>query len=112
MAFGNLSVNRDAKPVEGLELRQAMRTRQFWLLGGMYFVFLFCTVIVFVHIIIHAIGIGLSPAEAANVLAAYGIVCIVTVNVMGFSGDKFGNRPTFAAQLFAAGNSFLLASGS
>jgi MFS family permease len=30
------------------------------------------------------------------VLAVYGIVCIITVNLMGFSGDRFGNRPTFA----------------
>jgi MFS family permease len=51
---------------------------------------------VIVHIVIHGISLGLSPADAANVLAIYGIVGIVSVNLMGFSGDKFGNRPTFA----------------
>jgi MFS family permease len=92
------SVRERAMPVAvGLSMNKALRTRQFWLLCGMYFVFLFCFVMVLVHIVIHAIGLGISPANAANIIAIYGVVSIVSVNIMGMCGDRFGNRPTFAA---------------
>ncbi len=96
LPYGASMTEQDTRITWGLSLREALRTRQFWLICGMYFAFLFCTVMVLVHIIIHAIGLGTTPINAANIVAVYGIVSIISVNVMGMSGDKFGNKPTFA----------------
>jgi MFS family permease len=93
--------------VRGLFLHEALRTRQFWLICGMYFVFLFCTLVVIVHVVIHAIDLGIAPASAANILAIYGVVSIASVNIMGMSGDRFGNRPTFAISFLLMAISFI-----
>jgi len=91
------SVAEQSVPVGwGLSLHEALRSRQFWIICGIYFAFLFCFVTVVVHIVIHAIGLGITPASAANVLAICGAVSIASVNIMGIAGDRFGNRPTSA----------------
>jgi MFS family permease len=96
LPYGASMTEQDTHITWGLSLREALRTRQFWLICGMYFAFLFCTVMVLVHIVIHAIGLGATPINAANVVAIYGVVSIISVNLMGMSGDRFGNKPTFA----------------
>jgi MFS family permease len=102
------SVAEQTTPIaRGLFLHEALRTRQFWLICGMYFVFLFCMIMVMVHVVIHAIDLGIAPASAANILAIYGVVSIASVNIMGMSGDRFGNRPTFAISFLLMAISFI-----
>ncbi len=96
LPYGASSMEQHASDVWGLSLSKAIRTRQLWLICGMYFAFCFCGLVVLVHIVIHGIDMGLTPASAANILAIYGITCIASVNIMGMSGDKFGNRRTLA----------------
>jgi predicted MFS family arabinose efflux permease len=96
-----------AHKVKGLSLGEAARTRQFWLICGMYFVFLWGVVIVLIHIVIHAIGLGVSPANSANILALIGGLSIIGMNVMGMAGDRFGNRPAFTASFLLTAISFL-----
>jgi MFS family permease len=96
LPYGASSMEQHASDVWGLSLYKAIRTRQLWLICGMYFAFCFCGLVVLVHIVIHGIDMGLTPASAANILAIYGITCIASVNIMGMSGDKFGNRRTLA----------------
>ncbi len=93
---GASSSGQHAPPIWGQTLKEALRTRQFWFISGMYFVFLFCTILFLVHIVIHAIDLGTTPANAANILAIYGVVGIASVNLMGTAGDRFGNRLTSA----------------
>jgi len=80
---------------QGFSLQQALHTRQFWLLCGMYFILLACLLTVSVHIVIHATGMGISAANAANILAIIGAVSIAGMNVMGMACDKFGNESAF-----------------
>jgi MFS family permease len=94
--YGAFLAGQDAPNTRGLSLHEALRTRNFWLISGMYFAFLFCVMLALVHIVIHAIDLGTTPASAANIVAIYGVVGIASVNVMGMSGDRFGNRLTFA----------------
>jgi MFS family permease len=94
--YGAFLAGQDAPSTRGLSMHEALRTRNFWLISGMYFAFLFCVMLVLVHIVIHAIDLGTTPASAANIIAIYGVVGIASVNVMGMSGDRFGNRLTFA----------------
>jgi MFS family permease len=97
LPYGASSMEQHASDVWGMSLSAALHTRQLWLLCGMYFAFCFCFLAVMVHIVIHGIGLGLTPANAANILAIYGIVGIASVNLMGISGDRFGNRRTLAS---------------
>jgi MFS family permease len=77
---------------EGLTLRQAVRTRQFALVCLLYFSFLFCLVAITVHIVIHAIGLGIPATHAAMILSLIGGACIVGMNVMGNIADRFSNK--------------------
>ncbi len=81
--------------VRGFSLREAIHTRQFWLLSAMYFCFLFCGVSITVHIIVHAIGQGVSATIAANTLAVIGGASIASMVVMGNAADRIGIRSGF-----------------
>jgi MFS family permease len=77
---------------EGLTLRQAVRTKQFASVCLLYFSFLFCLVAITVHIVIHAIGLGIPATHAAMILSLIGGACIVGMNVMGNIADRFSNK--------------------
>lgn len=73
-------------------LREAIRTRPFWLLSVTCFSWLFCLSVVVVHSVIHAIGIGMSPASAANILAIIGLTGIIGRLVFGRLADLMGMK--------------------
>ncbi len=106
LPYGASAAEQNTTLTQGLSLHEALHTRQFWLICGMYFIFLFCTIVVLVHIVIHAIDLGITPASAANILAIYGIVSIASVNIMGMAGDRFGNKPTFVISFLLMAISF------
>ncbi len=87
LAFGSLSL-----PEEGLSLHRAVHTGQFWIVGAIYLVVGFCSLTVLVHIVPHAIDLGISAASAAGVLAIIGGVSIVGRLVMGGISDIIGNN--------------------
>ncbi len=93
--------------VKGLSFREALRTSQFWLICGMYFIFLFCLLIVMVHIVVYAIGLGISPAGSAITLSIVGGFSIVGMNVVGMTADRFGNRPSLAASFMLTAIAYL-----
>jgi len=76
-------------------LREAVRTQQFWLTSGMFFCLGFCVYTIIVHIVLHAIGLGISSTSAADILATIGGLSIVGRIVLGSAGDRFGNRLVF-----------------
>jgi len=77
---------------KGLAFRETVRTRQFWTICAIYFVILVCVYTLIMHIVQHAIDIGISAVNAANILAAIGAVSIGGRFVMGSAGDRIGNR--------------------
>lgn len=79
-----------------LTMRDAFRTRQFWLLCSLYFFFLYALISIMVHIVVHATGLGVSLSSAANSIAIIGGLCIVGMMIMGPTADRVGTRPALA----------------
>jgi len=87
---------------QGLELatnslttKEAIATKQLWLVMGMVFCYGFSLFIIMVHIVPHATEIGISATSAARILAAIGGVSIAGKIVMGFTADRIGSRQSF-----------------
>ena len=74
---------------------ESIVTLQFWLVFFILIGFGYCCSGIMVHIVPHAIVLGLSPVKAANILAVFGGVNILGVYMLGGLGDKIGNRQVF-----------------
>jgi len=93
---GNLN-----KTEEGLPFQEAIHTIQFWTVCTIYFIILICVYTILIHIVQHAIDLGISKAVAAGVLSAIGAVSISGRFLMGGAGDKIGEKPAlFICLLF------------
>ena len=79
---------------EGFSLREAVRTRQLWLIFSIVVCVSFYGWSVQVHIAPHAIGLGISAATAANILATMGGVATIGLVMLGALGDRIGIKPT------------------
>ncbi len=73
--------------------RDALRTRQFWLLSGVFFLLGACVHSIFVHIVPHATDVGISEVTAATIVSVIGGVSIISKVGVGTAIDRFGNRP-------------------
>ena len=82
------------KPTEH-SLREAARSRNFWLATGMEFCVGFCTITIMVHIVPHAIELGNSATSAASILATMNGSSIGGRVLLGSTGDRIGNRMIF-----------------
>ncbi|GAI86102.1 unnamed protein product [marine sediment metagenome] len=76
----------------GISLREAIRTRRFWLLCAAYMMVLFCTHTIPVHIAPHATDLGISVAKAAGVLSTIGGVSVIGRIMMGAASDRIGDK--------------------
>jgi len=94
LPYGNKTVKKQSSNLEavGLSFQQAIHTREFWLLCAVYFCFLFCLNTILAHIVIHAIGLGISATSAANILAIIGGTSIIGRLVMGVFADRAGSK--------------------
>lgn len=77
---------------EGLSFREAIRTRQLWLVCGFYVTTLFCGMTVLVHIVPHAVDLGVPATIAAGVVSTIGGTSMLGRLVMGFAGDRIGHK--------------------
>jgi MFS family permease len=94
--YGNEeTVKLAASQARGLSLNEAIHTRQFWLIAGMFTCFGICLFAIMVHIAPHAIAIGISPYNAANILAVIGITVIIGRIILGTAADKIGDKKAF-----------------
>ena len=91
----------------GFSFREAIHTRQFWVLSLIYFNWMFGLSVVVVHSVIHAIGIGMSPASAANILAIIGITGIIGRITSGRLADMFGIKPVLIISFALIATGFL-----
>ncbi|MDH5696223.1 MAG: MFS transporter [Dehalococcoidia bacterium] len=76
----------------GFSLRQAIHTRELWLLCSVYFCFLFCLNTILAHIVIHATGLGISATSAAYILAIIGGTSIIGRLGLGVLADRAGGK--------------------
>ena len=80
---------------EGISLREAVRTRTYWLLIIISFCDFLLINVIAVHIVPHAIQLEISPVQAATVLSLAAGVSIPGRIFMGGLADRIGNRPGF-----------------
>jgi MFS family permease len=80
------------KAEEGLTFSEAIRTRQLWTICAIYFIILLCLFTILIHIVQHAIDLGIPAAVAAGILATVGGVSISGRFLMGGAGDKIGEK--------------------
>jgi MFS family permease len=79
---------------DSFSLREATGTRQFWIFFLMSFCYAFSNMGLTIHIVPHITDIGISATTAAYVLATIGGVNVVGLSLMGFIGDRIGNKTT------------------
>jgi MFS family permease len=76
--------------------KEAVCTAQFWLFFIMLFCLGFSAFAVMVHIVPHAIELGISAVSAANILASLNGASVLGNFVLGgIIGDRIGNRKAF-----------------
>jgi len=82
----------NGSPEQGVTLRAAVLTRQFWTMCVAQFTLFFCLLTMIVHIVPHATDLGLPSAAAAGVLATIGGVSMLGRIVMGTANDRIGGK--------------------
>jgi MFS family permease len=74
-------------------LKEAVHTAQFWITTIIFFCFGYAAFAITVHIVPHAIELGISDISAANVLAVNGGIGVIGNFLLGgIIGDRIGNR--------------------
>lgn len=96
----------------GISVREAIRTRRFWIIAFVFFCSTFVTQTILMHIVPHAGGLGLSPISAAGILSIIGGLSIGGRIGLGTLADRIGNWLTFVfCFLIALGGFILLLAG-
>jgi MFS family permease len=97
-AYGETKIDAQlaTKPSsKALSFREAIYTRQFWIVYCMFFCLGFCTFAVMVHMAPHAIELEIPAAVAANILATVGGLSIIARILMGRAADIIGSKRSF-----------------
>lgn len=81
--------------------RQALRTRQFWMLAVTYVLSGYGQFSLMVHIVPYATGLGISPISAASILSVIGASSILGRLIVGGIGDRIRVKPLLIAILAA-----------
>jgi MFS family permease len=93
---GQIDMGMAAVAEEGPAFLEAFRSTQVWMICAAYFILTICTMTILLHIVPHAIDLGVAKVDAARVLATIGAVSIAGRFFMGFVSDKTGNRRSLA----------------
>jgi MFS family permease len=89
------SKSSDLPRIKGLTLKQAIKTRAFWMITFALIAFGFSMLVVTIHIVPNVIDNGFSTANAALVLAIIGGSGIAGRLLAGVVADKIGSKPNF-----------------
>lgn len=76
-------------------LREALQSREFWIIAGLYFTFGFCRSAFTGHITAHVQDLGFGLIDGANVLAVIIGASLFGRVGMGRVADIIGNKPSF-----------------
>ena len=94
--YGEEEVEISLKPVDiGVPFRHAIRNWQFWILVMALLCFTLGEGTVLVHVVSHAIGIGISAGSAAFIIPIIGLVSISGRILLGVIGDRIGNKNAY-----------------
>ena len=95
LPYGQSEAEKESLVAEArrFSLSEALHSKQLWMLGVMFLTWCICLSTVMVHSVVHAIGIGMSSASAANILAIIGITGIVGRIAFGRLADTVGMKP-------------------
>ena len=85
-------VANDVTQEAGLDLKQAVRTRQFWLISMAKLADWYCLFTIIIHVVPHGIDQGLEPATAAIVLSVIGGCSILGRLILGAGFDYLGTK--------------------
>lgn len=78
--------------VGDFSFKEAIRSRQFWMLCLMFTFVEYSVHNINVHIVPHTTDLAISAANAANILAIIGVMSLISRIVMGAIGDRLGNK--------------------
>jgi len=98
------SLNSQARE---FSLQEAIQTGQFWLVCVIFFFFGFNLYTIMVHIVPHAIDLGISPIIAANIIVIIGGVNAVGRIIIGYSSDRIGVKPSLLISFILMGTALL-----
>lgn len=79
---------------KGLSFRQAIQTKQFWVLCIIIFLGSFCQFTVLVHLVSYAIDVGISAGNGAALLGIATGIGIVGRILIGIAADRIGSKRT------------------
>jgi len=77
---------------KGFSMLQLVETRNFWLLLFIFFLWGLCIFVILVHIVPHAIDLGISSSQAASILSVIGVISILGRLLMGKASDSMGTK--------------------
>ncbi len=86
------TLDQQQKESKDLSPRQAIKTRNFWLLIGIWVFHSFCLFTMTTHIVPHAIDSGISPMEAAPILSVFGFASLPSRILLGTLCDRVGRK--------------------
>ena len=78
----------------GLTLKQATKTRNFWILCFGQFLIFSCLMVVMIHVAPHARDLGFGTTQAAKVLSTIGAASILGRIILGGAADRLGGKRT------------------
>jgi OFA family oxalate/formate antiporter-like MFS transporter len=84
---------------EGLSLREAMKTKHFWLWGPILFCFFFCLDLIVTHIVAYALDAGIPAIVAAATLSIIGGISIIGRLSGGLISDRIGLKKMASGSL-------------
>jgi MFS family permease len=102
LPYGYDETNTTASGMQtyGLSFKEALRTKQVWLISLVYFCTYFVYHIFVVHMVIYATGQGIPSARAVGIMAFIGAAGIAGRIIMGIFADRIGNKQ---AMMLSAG---------
>ena len=78
----------------GMDFREAARTPTLWMLCAIQFSFFSALTTIPLHIVVHGMDLGMTPAVAAGLLSVLGGTSIAGRLAVGAGVDRFGGRRT------------------
>ena len=104
--YGEEEITKDKSslsPTEGdISITQAIKTSRFWVWGLILLCFFFYLQVISVHIVPHAIDIGVSPIVAASITSILAGCSVIGQLSAGFISDRIGGRLLLIACIFSA----------
>jgi len=104
--YGEEEITKDKSslsPTEGdISITQAIKTSRFWVWGLILLCFFFYLQVISVHIVPHAIDIGVLPIIAVSIVSIIAGCSVIGQLSAGFISDRIGGRLLLIACIFLA----------